>query len=998
MKRFWHKTPGFKELKYKITFKKPVYLSGLTDPAAASVISELQAEVKKPLLAVVSSDSEIHDFTGLVESFLGQDVLRLPSDSPVQRMKAADYLLSGSAGIITASLQALNETMPLSGEFKNRQFAFRKGDKIYKRLVEILPSSGYIRAQVVGEPGEFARRGQVIDYWPPGYEYPVRAVFKADEVTDIRSFNPSGQRSTGSIGGARVIPFEISGSATIKDYIPEKCIVFQLSDFEEPLSVPSGASIIVRTSLRRSDIKFSTRPLSYSQSFSTAASELQALSDEGFKIYLSSESRVRLDSLVETLNSETGITPEGFISPLQEGFVSEDIRAAVLAPGDIFPSKKKVFAVEPPPPRPIEEFSDLKKGDYVVHRKFGIGQLEGIVKKSHSGMVSDFLKIKYKGNAYLYVAVENADMVQKYIGSRWKTKLDSLSSKTWRKTTGKVRRSVEALARKLIKIYSGRQRRGISFPGQEESEESFASAFPYKLTRHQEEAVAETLSDMESDKAMDRLVCGDVGFGKTEVAARAAFRAVINGYQVALLAPTTVLARQHYSTFMRRFADFPVIIEHLSRLVPESEQKVIVDKINSGRADIVIGTHRLLNKNIEFPALGLLIIDEEQRFGVEQKEDLRYRYKNVDILTTTATPIPRTLAMAMGRVKGFSLINTPPPGRTGVKTEIMPYDGEIVREALMKEVSRGGQCYFVHNRIQGLKKIRDMLSKQIPGLSFRCMHGRMAPYQIASVMDDFRRGKFNVLVSTSIIENGLDLPNVNTIIINDAHRFGLSEIYQLRGRTGRSDIRAYCYLMYAPHIELTAEVKERLQALESFSALGSGFQLALRDLQIRGAGEILGPRQHGNILKVGFDYYMEILKQEIASAKGEKYLLPAEVEISLPVSAYIPADYVEDSSLRLAFYRKLSAIAEKKKLKETTEEMKDRFGKLPPPAVNLIDIIEIKLLASQSGVRQVSADKKKLYFSFESGEKLEMDAELEDMIKAAKDALQTKIMALKTAP
>ncbi|MGM0568413.1 MAG: transcription-repair coupling factor [Elusimicrobiota bacterium] len=991
MKRFWSKSKLFKELLSALSPGKAVYTSGLTEVAAASVGAELQKELGEQMLFTVSSDREIHSFADYIKSFSSVQILTLPSDDPVQRVKAADILLKEKDLILIASFPALKEGLALPGDFHKKEKVFKRGEKMYSPLIEILSSTGYMRVQTVGEPGEYARRGQVIDFWPPYSDKPLRVVFRGDKVMDIKEFNSSDQRSGPKKERGRVVPFSSpENEGSIADYFKKNSIVFHTEDYQEFPPLPRGAKVLIQSAYKKADIKFSTSPFSYTSTFNAAISQVEALAEKDYRIFISSPSPSQAQSVIQTLKEEAGIEAEFFHSSLSEGFISEDLSAAILSPGDIFPSKKKVFHPEPPPSHPVEEFSDLNPEDYVVHRKFGIGIFKGIVKKSYSGMTSDFLKIEYASGGRLYVAVENADMVQKYVGSRWKTRLDSLSGKTWKKKTGKVRRSVEILAKKLIDVFKTRSRRGIAFPRHEELEKEFASNFPYKLTLHQREAVEETLKDMESDKAMDRLICGDVGFGKTEVAARAAFRAVINGYQVILVAPTTILARQHLATFEQRFSNFPVLIEHLSRLDSSSEQRIAVEKINSGKADIVIGTHRLFNKNIKFPSPGLIIVDEEQRFGVEQKEELRFRYKKVDLITTTATPIPRTLAMAMGRVKGFSLINTPPPGRQSVKTQVMPFDMDTIKEAVLKETSRGGQCYFVHNRVQGLGKIKDMLSKHVPGASFRYIHGRMSPASISLIMDDFRKGKFDVLVSTSIIENGLDLPNVNTMVINDAHRFGLSDIYQLRGRIGRRDMRAYCYLMYPRHMELTKKIKERLKALESFSSLGSGFQLALRDLQIRGAGELLGPRQHGNILKVGFDHYMEILKQEVAKAKGEEYIPPPEVEIHLPVSAYIPSDYIEDAPLRLAFYRKLSSVPGLNELKEIKEEMNDRFGPLPPRAKNLIEIINIKILASRSGVKQLSVRENKLVFKLVSGEKIEVESKGGDILKAAKKELKLK--------
>ncbi|MFH1416060.1 MAG: DEAD/DEAH box helicase [Elusimicrobiota bacterium] len=990
----WKGSIYLEKLVKNLSPQNSINISGLSSGPLASLLSSLFVRIGLNMLIVVDKEKEIPEWMDMLEAFNPEKPLAFPLDYPAQQIEVIRALESGVPRAVIACERSIREKIPSPIEFKGASFKIDTGISSYEDVLKRLYDAGYTRNDVVGESGEFARRGTVIDFWPPDAEYPYRIIFRLDRIMRIKEFDPLSQRTIKDAASCEIIPaqYQEGVSSTLSEYLGEDFITVFLegagagiSALQEVPHLGRGRSICC-VNVEKADMFFSSGTLGLTKSFSDIKKELEALAVSSYRIILSAPCEKELKKLKETVREETGIEGEGIVSFLQKGFIAEDIKTALVTIGDVFPSYRTPRRGLPPI-HPVTEFSDLNPGDYVIHRKFGIGIYEGIEKREHASAVSDFLKLRYSGSGRLYVAVENADVIQKYIGSKWKTKLDSLSGKSWGKTTYRVRESVRDFSKQLIKLFKSREKRGISFKPYPDMEEEFAGYFPYILTRHQEMAVDEVLNDMASENTMDRLVCGDVGYGKTEVAMRAAFRAVLNGYQVALLAPTTVLARQHFHRFRERFKNSPVIIEMLSRLVTPMEQKSTIRRVNDGKVDIVIGTHRLLSGELKFPSLGLIIVDEEQRFGVEQKEKLRFKFGNVDVLTTTATPIPRTLAMAMGKLKGFSLINTPPPGRQGILTQTMPYDMETVREAILREVKRGGQCYYVHSRVGTIKTVAKRLEEDIKGISFRSIHGRMPSEKINEVMSDFIEGRFDCLVSTTIIENGLDLPNVNTMIIDYSHRLGLADIYQLRGRIGRSNMKAYCYLMYPGHIDMTGRVKERLSALTSFSAMGSGFQLALRDLNIRGAGDLLGPEQHGNIMKVGFELYSSILKEEISKLKGEKYVEPLEVEISLPVSAYIPESYIDSSGLRLAFYRRLSGLSDSGALSEIETEMEDRFGPVPEELKNLFRVIEVKIIAAEAGIDSVIMERYILILRLSSGERIEREVTGKDVFITVKNEI-----------
>ena len=672
---------------------------------------------------------------------------------------------------------------------------------------------------------------------------------------------------------------------------------------------------------------------------------------------------VRLKSGAEVRELDDGAQLDGGVYvgtlPLSAGFRLPEARLAVLTDREIFGYQRAVM----PPRRRRDEvkltsLADLRVGDLVVHIHHGIGRYAGIVKKTIDGVERDYLQIDYAEGDKLFVPTPQIDRVQKYIGGEGAApRIHRLSESTWQRVRRRAKRSTEKLARELLRIYAMRaQAEGYAFSPDQPWQLEVESAFIYEETPDQLRAIADVKRDMETPRPMDRLVCGDVGFGKTEVAVRAALKAVLDGKQVAVLAPTTVLAQQHLNTFLERLGAYPIRIELLSRFRTREQQRRIVEELALGRVDIVIGTHRILSEDVQFKDLGLLVIDEEQRFGVMHKEKLKKLAAHVDVLTLTATPIPRTLYMALSGIRDMSVINDPPQGRVAIRTFCLEENDEVIREAIVRELEREGQVYFVHNRVQSIEYAARRVKKLVPQARIAVAHGQMSEDRLERVMMDFYAGEYDVLVCTSIIESGLDVPNVNTIIVQDADRFGLAQLYQLRGRVGRSTRQAYAYFLYRYPHRMTREAEERLLAIKEFTELGSGFKIAMRDLEIRGAGNLLGPEQHGHIVAVGFELYCQMLSEAVRQLKGEKVDRSDLPPVELPIDAYLPEDYIASEGHRLDLYRRISDVREHEALEEIAAEIRDRFGPLPEEAQNLIRLLRLRIMLAERGLFQAPAE------------------------------------------
>ncbi len=646
---------------------------------------------------------------------------------------------------------------------------------------------------------------------------------------------------------------------------------------------------------------------------------------------------------------------EFVVGPLRSGFFSKDL--FVITNAEIFGRHR----YRPRLPKfkgggAVREIQDIKRGDYVVHEHYGIGRYKGLELLHAGGQDAEFLKLEYAKGDRLYVPLADFKQIQKYSGSEGKSpRLNSLDTATWERVKARVQESIQALAKDLVKVHAARAALpGHAYPEDSHLEAEFGASFLYDETPDQIKAIAEVKKDMESSRPMDRLILGDVGYGKTEVAMRAAFKAVADSKQVAVLVPTTILAEQHFRNFKERFADYPARIGILSRFQSAKEEAETMVGMANGTVDVVIGTHKLLQKGIVFKDMGLLIIDEEHRFGVKHKEQIKKLRQHLDVLTMTATPIPRTLSFAMSGMRELSIIESPPTGRLPITTHVGPYEDSVVKEAIQKELDRHGQVFYVHNRVQSLNTRLHFLKQLMPGVSIGVVHGQLTGDEIEKVMWEFTHRKHEILLATTIIESGIDIPSANTLIVEEAEDFGLSQLYQLRGRVGRERQKAYCYLFYSPSVPLTQEARARLEALREFTELGSGYRLAMRDMEIRGAGNLLGQQQHGHIAAVGLDLYSQLLQEEIARLKGEPPPTTTRFpSMDLTAHAFLPADYMPSEELRILFYKKLVAAETHDALQAVKAELEDRFGPLPNEAQTLMEISELRITARDMGISGV---------------------------------------------
>ncbi|MDY4833099.1 MAG: transcription-repair coupling factor, partial [Treponema sp.] len=681
---------------------------------------------------------------------------------------------------------------------------------------------------------------------------------------------------------------------------------------------------------------------------------------------------------IELDDSKKDLYPVCLIpKPISAGFVLPQAKILVIQENEIFGRRKYVpKTVNKAKSKAIDTFVELNPGDYIVHVNWGIGLFHGIERVKAMGNERDYIKLEYADNEFAFVPIEQVNLVQRYIGNEGeKPKLDRIGSKAWENRKNKVKKAVEDLAEKLIALYSRRQASvGFAFPKETEWQTAFEAAFPYEDTPDQITVTEEIKKDMEKPVPMDRLVCGDVGYGKTEIAMRAAFKAVMGGKQVAFLAPTTILAQQHYETCIERFKNFPVKIAALSRFVTPSEQKKILQKVSEGQVDILIGTHRIIQKDVKFKNLGLMIIDEEQRFGVKDKEKLKEMKNNIDCLTMSATPIPRTLHMSLLKIRDMSLLTTPPQNRQPVETVVDEYTDDRVASAIRREIERGGQVFYLHNRVESLQEIRRKVENIVPEVLVDVAHGQMTSSQLEDIFQRFKMGGFHVLIATTIIENGIDIPNVNTIIIDRADMYGVSQLYQLRGRVGRSDRKAYAYLLYPENKALSEVAMKRLQVISDFTELGSGFKIAMKDMEIRGAGNLLGRDQSGDVYSVGFDMYVRLLNDAVNKLTKQKdYIEQTEVLMELEYTGFIPDSYITNPQIKMEIYKKIAAITDEKEFDAVLSELDDRFGPIPDEVSSLLALAEIRIICKKLSISSIKERQGEVRVEFSQVSKLSID-------------------------
>ena len=902
-------------------------------------------------------------------------------------------------------------------------------------LAELLAEAGYTRQDPVDESGEFCVRGGVVDFYPAGAAEPIRLEFVGDTIESIRAYDPATQRSSVALDQAAIAPLqelpgdpeELDRSATVFDYFSTvRPIVFVsepdevhahgqklweqvqasydeavekgqraprpgelLVDWDTVGAWLEGATALETLALTDDNpgtVHIGCQPaVEFSGRVQDWVEEIRRGRERGDTMVLVAHTAGRAERTIELLaDYEIYAVPmEGAadahsaavlvgIGYLSRGFRLPEAQLQLWAETDVFEEERKVHERRKSATRTfLSDFRDLKAGDLVVHIDHGIGHFVGLKRIDVGLEPQEFMELRYAGEDKLFVPVERLDLVQKYTGAA-RPALDRLGGTTWEKAKTRVKKAMRDMAEELLKLYAARKAvPGHPFSADTHWQQEFEDAFEWELTPDQRTAIADIKGDMESPSTMDRLLCGDVGYGKTEVAMRAAFKAAMDGKQVAFLAPTTVLAFQHVKTLKDRFAAFPVRIDMLSRFRSKPEQKVTLDDLAAGKVEIVVGTHRLLSKDVQFRDLGLLVVDEEQRFGVAHKERIKQMRKKVDVLTMPATPIPRTLNMSLAGIRDMSIIETPPRDRLSIQTNVVKFDSAVIARAIRTEMERGGQVYFVNNRVESIYSLGDLITRLVPEARVAVGHGQMDEEELERVMVEFVAHKYDVLLATTIIENGLDIPNANTIIVNRADRYGLSQLYQLRGRVGRSDRRAYAYLLVPPEDSLSPVAKKRLAAIREFSDLGSGFRVAALDLEIRGAGNLLGGEQSGHIEAVGFDMYMKLLEETIKELKGEDIEDDLRAAVNLRVDLRVDESYIPDVNQRLTVYRRMAAVRTEPDLDRHMDEVRDRYGPPPDSVLNLAEYAAIRLLADRLRVESVDRDGHAVVLKFRPDAKLD---------------------------
>ena len=986
-----------RKLAKQITELNEVFCSGLFLSAKWFAVSELDDDDVQ-LIVLPDKDTAEYCAADLYSLIEGDNVFFLPdsgkslersnykSSLSVQRTSALGKILDHKGGrlIVVTYPAALEEGIPEAKKIKESLLTLSVGDEIsHEDIVDALFSSGFQRVDFVSEPGQFAVRGAIIDIFSYSYNDPFRISFFGDEIETINVFDCNTQLSKEKKERADIYP-DITSYADdqdtltyITDILPDETLVwldssdmYKNRDFFKSLT--RFRRIYLELPLSRQNeecIRFNIVPQpKFNKNFELLTEDIRKRLEEGYRVRIYGEKQSQLERLKSILSQNSGILPE-FISGcnIHNGFIDHECKVCCYSDHEIFDRFHRVSirrTVEKSEQLTINDLTSFAIGDYIVHIDYGVGIFGGLVRmRDDKGRMHEVVKLTYKDNDVVFVSVHALHKISRYKSKDSEPpKIHKLGSRAWQNLKTSTKSKVKDIAKDLIQLYAKRKSvKGFAFSADTYLQQELESSFMYEDTPDQEKAVYAVKRDMEDDCPMDRLVCGDVGFGKTEVAVRAAFKAVADSKQVAVLVPTTILALQHYKTFLNRLKDFPCNVDYVSRLRTPKEISDIQKRLKAGTLDIVIGTHKLIGKGFEFKDLGLLIIDEEQKFGVGAKEKLRQLKSSVDTLTLTATPIPRTLQFSLLGARDLSIINTPPPNRIPVQTEIMLFDHDEMKKIINYELNRGGQIFFVHNRVEELQSIHDILHRLVPDMKICVAHGQMEAKVLENKILDFMAGDYDMLLCTTIIENGLDIPNANTIIINQAQNIGLSDLHQLRGRVGRSNRRSFCYLIVPPLVSITEDARRRLKAIESFSDLGSGFNIAMQDLDIRGAGNLLGAEQSGFITDMGFETYQKILSEAmeelgvetgiVTRSTNEKYVSDCTIETDQ--LALIPDTYIDLTAEKIRIYKELDSLSSDKEMEQMKNRLTDRFGAMPEELLRLFDIVKVRQLGQKLGFEKI---------------------------------------------
>ena len=989
-------TESIKSLSEKIRTSSETFCSGLFLSARWFTVSQLDYDGFQMIVLPDKESAEYcaADLYNLIE---GDRIFFLPDSGKtlersnykstlgVQRTSAIGKILEYKDGqlVVVTYPSALEEGIPDSGSIKDSVLHLNVGDEIsHESIVEAMFAAGFEKVDFVAEPGQFAIRGAIVDIFSYSYNNPFRISFFGDEIDAITVFDCNTQLSKEKVHKAEIYPditYSEEGSQmiSIADILPADSLVWlDSSDMYRNrgffADLEKFTRIYMELPLSRQGedaVKFNISPQPvFNKNFELLTEDIRKRLDEGYRVRIYGEKQSQLERLRSILSQNGNILPE-FIAGcnIHNGFIDSDNKVCCYSDHEIFDRFHRVSirrTVEKSEQLTLNDLTSFAICDYIVHIDYGVGIFGGLVRmKDDKGRMHEVVKLMYKDNDVVFVSVHALYKISRYKSKDSEPpKIHKLGSKAWQNLKTSTKSKVKDIAKDLIQLYAKRKSvKGFAFSADTYMQQELESSFMYEDTPDQEKAVSAVKRDMEDDCPMDRLVCGDVGFGKTEVAVRAAFKAVADSKQVAVLVPTTILALQHFNTFKNRLKNLPCNIDYVSRLRTAKEISDIQKRLKAGTLDIVIGTHKLVGKGFEFKDLGLLIIDEEQKFGVSAKEKLRQLKESVDTLTLTATPIPRTLQFSLLGARDLSIISTPPPNRIPVQTEIMLFDHDEIRKIIDYELNRGGQIFFVHNRVEELQAIHDILHRLVPDMKICVAHGQMEPKVLENKILDFMAGDYDMLLCTTIIENGLDVPNANTIIINQAQNIGLSDLHQLRGRVGRSNRRSFCYLIVPPLTSITDEARRRLKAIESFSDLGSGFNIAMQDLDIRGAGNLLGAEQSGFITDMGFETYQKILAEAMEelgvetglTSKNTSDSYASDCTIETDQIALIPDSYIDMTAEKIRIYKELDSMTSEKELEQMRKKLTDRFGAIPEELARLFDIVKIRQLGQKLGFEKI---------------------------------------------